>query len=176
MSKPSSNLIQESTILKNNNPSNSKDSLWTDLNTDLVAGVTSFSQCIALGNILNDEDSKLICADANINKMKVFKQDSLFSESSLHYPPVSIKVYYANDNSTKSIIPYLAVAGGPYIYTYRYLKGTFKLLIPNIEINSLEQSIWDDLSEGKIENLYAFKKFKDMAENRNNKYNLYLNV
>lgn len=143
-----------------------QNKIWNDVKSDLVAGVTSFSNCICFGNALNDGDFKLLCADINSNKLKVFKQECLHSESSLQFPASSIKMYYSQDTSNKSIVPYLAVAGGPYIFTYLNLKAKFKLLVSNIEVNNLEQSIWDDLKEGKIENSAAIAKLKEMITNR----------
>lgn len=141
-------------------------SIWNDVKSDLVAGVTSFSSSIAFGDTMNDDDFKLTCADFKTNKIKTFKQESLLSEQNLQYTPVGICSFYAPDPQTKTNQAYLAVAGGHYIFIYKNLKGTIKLLVPNIEVNSLEIQIWEDLKEGKIDNGTAVEKLKDMAKSK----------
>ncbi len=62
-------------------------------------------------------------------------------------------------------LPYLAVAGGAYIFVYKHLKGTFKFLIPNIDPNPQEVQIWSDLKEGKIEYNEAINKLAEIKTN-----------
>lgn len=141
---------------------NTNKKIWNDIKCDLVAGVTSFSQCMTMGDVSNEGDNKLICGDIGF-KLKVFKQECLVSETKLQFSPVSIVCYKAVDPNFRSIMNFLAVAGGSSIYTYHNMKGKYKLPIPNIEINSLEQQLWDDLKNSKIENSRAIEKLKDMA-------------
>lgn len=145
---------------------NKSQKIWNDVKSDLVAGVCSFSQCIALGDLLNDNDNKLICGDVT-NKIKVFKQECLVSEVKLDHIPVSIQTYRAYNNQTKSILLYLAVAGGSYIFIFKNMKKHFKLTVPNVEINSLEVQIWEDLKNNKLENNVALQQLKDMANQSN---------
>jgi len=139
--------------------------VWIDIKSDLVAGVTSFSQCMALGDVLNDGDNKLICGDIN-SKLKVFKQECLVSESKLQYCPVSVITYNTYEKTLKTIMQYLAVAGGSYIYIYKNMKGAFKLVVPNVEVSSLEIQIWEDLKMGKLESNQAIEKLKDMVNQK----------
>ena len=62
-------------------------------------------------------------------------------------------------------MPYLAVAGGSYIFVYKHLKGTFKFLIPSPEVNSTELQVWNDLKESKIEENEAINKLSDLKAN-----------
>ena len=83
-----------------------------------VAGIKAFSQCISLSDILNDDNYRLICADIQSN-LKVFKDNVLQSEAKLKMTPVGITAFYAMDQSGKTIVPFLAVAGGTYIFIYK---------------------------------------------------------
>lgn len=141
---------------------NKNTKIWNDVKSDLVAGVVSFSSGITFSDIMNDGDSKLICGDVN-SKLKVFKKECLVSDSRLQYCPCSITKFISYDKTLKSNVELLAVAGAQYIFIYKKMKGTFKLVIPNIEINSLELQIWDDLKNNKMENQKAIDKLKDMA-------------
>lgn len=142
---------------------NKNQKVWNDIKSDLVAGVSSFSQCIALGDVLNDGDNKLVCGDIS-SKLKVFKQECLVSELKLQCCPVSIVTYKAIDTSSKHITQYLAVAGSSFIFIYKNMKGAFKLVVPNIEINSLEIQIWEDLKNNVMENDQSISKLKEMND------------
>ena len=139
--------------------------IWSDVKTDLVAGVTSFSQSITMGDIMNDGDSKLICGDIT-SKVKVFKQECLINETQLKCCPVGVITYKAYDKNLKTLIQYMAVAGGSNIYIYKNMKGVFKLLVPNVEINAVEAQIWEDLKNKTIDGLVAIEKLKDLLINQ----------
>lgn len=134
--------------------------IWQDVHSDLVAGIKAFNQNISLADIMSDGEWRLICADINC-KLKVFKGQLLQNEAKLHFTPVSIASFYAPDTNSKNCVPYLAVAGGPYIFIYKNLKGTFKFLIPNVEPNSFENQIWTDLKESKLDQKDAFKQLEE---------------
>jgi len=143
------------------------ENLWIDLHSDLVAGIKTFSQNIALADIMSDGEWKLICADLN-TKLKVFKGPILQNETKLQYTPVAIASFYAPDVNTKINTSYLAVAGGPYIFIYKNLKGTFKFLIPNIEPNPDEQNIWNLLKENTIDVQSGIKKLEELSKSGEN--------
>lgn len=63
-------------------------------------------------------------------------------------------------------MPYLAVAGGPYIFIYKNLKGTFKFLIPPIDPNKDEINIWNELKDSKIEHQAAINRLQDLNAQR----------
>jgi Bardet-Biedl syndrome 1 protein len=151
-------------MLSSNNvtqkPSGKENAIWQDVHSDLVAGIKAFSQNISLADIMSDGEWRLICADINC-KLKVFKGQLLQNEAKLHFTPVSIASFYAPDTNSKNCVPYLAVAGGPYIFIYKNLKGTFKFLIPNVEPNSIEAQIWTDLKEGKLDQQGAIMQLEE---------------
>lgn len=137
--------------------------IWIDYKSDLVSGTTCLSQGVCFGDIYNDGDYKIACGDLS-GKLKILKQECLINESKLNYCPVSVIVFKGYDKQLKSIYQYLAVAGLSYIYIYKNMKGILKLVIPNIEINSLELKIWDDLKLGNIDHRQAKEKLKDMLD------------
>lgn len=127
----------------------SKDILVNLFNLD-VAGIKAFSQCISLSDILNDDNHRLICADIQ-NNLKVFKDNVLQSEARLQMTPVGIASFYSLDQATKNIVPFLAVAGGTFIFIYKNLKGTVKFPIPNHKLNAEESAIYTKFAENQID-------------------------
>jgi hypothetical protein len=138
--------------------------IWQDVFTDTVAGIKAFSQCIAMSDLLNDGDSRLIISDSNCT-LKVFKSNVLQNETKLNFTPVSTSSFYAHDANTRSLVPYLAVAGGTYIFIYKNLKGTFKFSIPNLEPNAQELQIWNDVKDGKIDYSTVIEKLQELYFN-----------
>lgn len=146
------------------NNSNSKDVIWLDTFSDLVAGVKAFNQCMTTADVMSDEDWRLVCADTNSN-LKVFKGNILQNEAKLHYTPVGIVSFYAPDTNGRNCVPYVAVAGGSYIFIYKNLKGAYKFCLPNIEPNEDEVQIWNELKENKIDCKSARSKLVDLNKN-----------
>jgi hypothetical protein len=137
------------------------NNIWSNFHIDLVAGIKSFSHCIALADIMSDGDNRLICADLTCS-LKVFKSQVLQNESKLHFTPVALVSFYAPDTNTKNCVPYLAVAGGAYIFIYKNMKGTFKFCIPNPEVNADEIQVWNDLKENRLDVPTAVKRLTDL--------------
>lgn len=139
------------------------DSIFQDIKDDVLAGVPTLSQNMTLSDLMNDGSFRLCCADIN-SKLKVFKPDSLESEHKLSFSPISIVSFYAPDQSSKQPVPFLAIAGISYIYIYKNMKGTFKLLIPKLEVNLIEQGVWEELADGRLENDPGIKRLKELFD------------
>lgn len=140
---------------------------WQDIKKDLISGVTSYTSHLSFGDFLNDNDFKLASADLLSNKLKIFKQESLLSETSLQQTPTAILSFYSSDSQNKNATTcYLAVAGGCYIFIYKNLKGTDKLLIPNIDVNQLEIQVWEDLKQEKIDCQLAVERLEGLAKSK----------
>lgn len=130
-----------------------------------VAGLKAFNQCISLGNVLNDQKNRLICIDVN-NHLKVFNGEIIEDENPLkNMLPVSgIVTYYSMEKETNMKYPFLAVASGIHIYIYKFLKGTKKIPMPDQNINSVEQYIYDLLAMGEIRPKDCIEKIEKLAE------------
>ena len=85
-----------------------KNCIWIDVYSDLVAGIKSFSQCLALSDVMGDGDYRLICADSN-SRLKVFKGQILQSETKLQFTPVSIFGFYSQEANNKNCTNYLII-------------------------------------------------------------------
>ena len=46
-------------------------------------------------------------------------------------------------DTTEPRIPAIALAAGPYIYVYKNIRPYFKFTVPSLEINQLEQDLWN---------------------------------
>ena len=127
----------------------SSNNLLIDVISNTVAGIKAFNQCIALDDVQNDGNARLICADMN-NRLKIFKDDILQFDTKIPVAPVGIVAFHAYD-SNKTLVPLLAVAGNNFIYIYKNLKGTVRLPIPNQDINSAEKALYDHFLDNTIE-------------------------
>jgi len=138
--------------------------IWCDFLNDNVAGLRTFSQCISLGDIMSDGENRLIIADLNCN-LKVCNSNILQNDTKLQFSPIATTCFHSLDANTKNLVPYLAIAGGSYIFIYKNLKGTFKFSIPNIEPNAQEVQIWNELKDDKIDHSIVISKLQEMYFN-----------
>ncbi|KAL5009297.1 hypothetical protein ScPMuIL_014878 [Solemya velum] len=135
---------------------------------DPVASLYTFSQCITLSDIQADGDWKLIVADLGNGlynmKLKVIKPKCLFigtnlmSENTIIDLPTGVVTFYMDSLEPRT--PAIAVASGPYIYVYKNLRPYFKFTLPTLEVNQIEQDVWNQIKEEKI-NVYVLR---DMLE------------
>ena len=130
-----------------------------------VAGLKAFNQCISLGDVLNEQKNRLICIDVN-NRLKVFKGEIIEDENPLNnmLPVSGIVTYYSIDKETNAKNPYLAVASGIYLYIYKFLKGIKKIPIPDQNVNSVEQHIYDLLAMEEINAKTCLEKLEKFVE------------
>ena len=130
-----------------------------------VAGLKAFNQCISLGDVLNEQKNRLICIDVN-NRLKVFNGEIIEDENPLNnmLPVSGIVTYYSIDKETNTKNPYLAVASGIHLYIYKFLKGIKKIPIPEQNVNSVEQHIYDLLAMEEINAKQCLEKLEKFAE------------
>ena len=70
--------------------------IWTDSFSDNVAGIKAFNQCVVVADVMEDNEFRLICADISC-KLKVFKDQSLFSETKLQFTPVGLVSFFGSN-------------------------------------------------------------------------------
>ena len=130
-----------------------------------VAGLKAFNQCISLGDVLNEQKNRLICIDVN-NRLKVFNGEIIEDENPLNnmLPVSGIVTFYSIDKETNTKNPYLAVASGIHLYIYKFLKGIKKIPIPDQNVNSVEQHIYDLLAMEEINAKQCLEKLEKFAE------------
>jgi hypothetical protein len=91
----------------------------------------------------DDGEHKLILADSNSRKLKVYKGTNLHFETQLPDIPSSLEYFYSAPK--KPFIPYIAVGCGSAIYIHYKYKAYYKLALPEIQISSQEKDIWKKL-------------------------------
>ncbi|XP_044125970.1 Bardet-Biedl syndrome 1 protein isoform X2 [Bufo gargarizans] len=128
-------------------------SKWLDAHYDPVAGLNTFSSCIALADLHGDGDFKMVAGDIGSGpynmKLKVYKGTSLMSENVLLDMPTGVAAFLMDQNEPRT--PAVAVASGSYIYVYKNLRPYFKFTLPALEVNPLEREVWDQAKEDKID-------------------------
>ena len=118
-----------------------------------MANLFTFSSSISLADLNADGDFKLLVADLGTGtydmKLKVFKGTSLLMESAIIDLPTGLVTFYMDTNDPRT--PAVAVASGPFIYVYKNLRPYFKFTLPPLEINAVEQDVWNQVKEDKID-------------------------
>uniref|UniRef100_H3A6Z7 BBSome complex member BBS1 n=1 Tax=Latimeria chalumnae TaxID=7897 RepID=H3A6Z7_LATCH len=137
----------------NNNNRNETNSKWLDAHYDPVANLYTFSSCTGLADLQGDGENKLVVGDLGTGvynmKLKVYKGTNLLSENTLLDLPTGVAIFLMDQN--EPLTPAIAVASGPYIYIYKNLRPYFKFTLPALEVNPLEQEVWSQVKEDKID-------------------------
>lgn len=130
-----------------------KKSPWLEAHFNPVASLHTFTSCIALADLHADGEYKLVVADLGTEqfnmKLKVYKGTTVMSESSLIDLPTAVVTFHMDMNEPRS--PAIAVASGPFIYIYKNLRPYFKFSLPLGEVNPVENDIWNQAREGRID-------------------------
>jgi len=80
-----------------------------------VAGVESLTQLMAVSDLKDDGDYKLIVADLK-GKLKIYMGTNVIYNEKLNDKPIAVETFY--DTSKKPMIPFIAIAAGSTIYYY----------------------------------------------------------
>uniref|UniRef100_A0A3P8UTG5 BBSome complex member BBS1 n=1 Tax=Cynoglossus semilaevis TaxID=244447 RepID=A0A3P8UTG5_CYNSE len=147
---------------------------WLDAHYDPVAGLYTFSSCVDLADLSGDGESRLVVGDLGSGlsgmKLKVFQGTALLSESTLLDLPTGLVAFFMDLHEPR--IPAVAVASGPCIYVYKNLRPYFKFTLPGLEVNPVEQDVWQQVKEGQIDPL----TMKEMLEGIRKKADVPLSV
>ncbi|XP_070707825.1 Bardet-Biedl syndrome 1 protein [Pempheris klunzingeri] len=147
---------------------------WLDAHYDPVAGLYTFSSCVDLADLSGDGESRLVVGDLGSGssgmKLKVYRGTALMSESTLLDLPAGLVAFFMDLHEPR--IPAVAVASGPCIYVYKNLRPYFKFTLPGLEVNALEQDVWQQVREGQIDPL----TLKEMLESIRKKADVPLSI
>ncbi|XP_058477693.1 Bardet-Biedl syndrome 1 protein [Solea solea] len=154
--------------------SSSDGGRWLDAHYDPVAGLYTFSSCVDLADLSGDGESRLLVGDLGSGssgmKLKVFRGTALLSESTLLDLPTGLVSFFMDLHEPR--IPAIAVASGPCVYVYKNLRPYFKFTLPGLEVNALEQDVWQQAREGHIDPV----TLKEMLEGVRKKADIPLSV
>ncbi|XP_039639957.1 Bardet-Biedl syndrome 1 protein [Perca fluviatilis] len=148
---------------------------WLDAHYDPVANLFTFSSCVALADLSGDGERRLVAGDLGppggaAMKLKVYRGTALMSESALLDLPSGLAAFFMDLHEPR--IPAVAVASGPCVYVYKNLRPYFKFTLPGLEVNALEQDVWQQAREGQIDPL----TLKEMLESIRKKADVPLSV
>ncbi|XP_033466446.1 BBSome complex member BBS1 [Epinephelus lanceolatus] len=147
---------------------------WLDAHYDPVAGLYTFTSCVDLADLSGDGESRLVVGDlgsgSSAMKLKVYRGTALMSESTLLDLPTGLVAFFMDLHEPR--IPAVAVASGPCIYVYKNLRPYFKFTLPGLEVNTLEQDVWQQVREGQIDPL----TLKEMLESIRKKADVPLSI
>ncbi|XP_010901988.1 Bardet-Biedl syndrome 1 protein isoform X1 [Esox lucius] len=157
--------------MKGNTDINGK---WLDAHYDPVANLYTFSSCIVLADLHGDGENKLVVGDLGTGssnmKLKVYRGTGLMSENTLLDLPTGLVSFLMDQHEPRT--PAIAVASGPYIYVYKNLRPYFKFTLPPLEVNALEQDVWNQAREDMIDPL----SLKEMLDSIRDKADVPLSV
>uniref|UniRef100_A0AAY5JZX8 BBSome complex member BBS1 n=2 Tax=Esox lucius TaxID=8010 RepID=A0AAY5JZX8_ESOLU len=147
---------------------------WLDAHYDPVANLYTFSSCIVLADLHGDGENKLVVGDLGTGssnmKLKVYRGTGLMSENTLLDLPTGLVSFLMDQHEPRT--PAIAVASGPYIYVYKNLRPYFKFTLPPLEVNALEQDVWNQAREDMIDPL----SLKEMLDSIRDKADVPLSV
>uniref|UniRef100_A0A674MBP4 Bardet-Biedl syndrome 1 n=1 Tax=Takifugu rubripes TaxID=31033 RepID=A0A674MBP4_TAKRU len=120
---------------------------WLDAHYDPVAGLYTFSPCMDLADLNGDGENRLLVGDLGSGslgmKLKVYRGTALSSESALLDLPTGLVSFFMDLHEPR--VPAVAVASGPCVYIYKNLRPYFKFTLPGLDVNSLEQDVWQQM-------------------------------
>lgn len=155
-------------------PSSEANSKWLDAHYDPMANIHTFSACLALADLHGDGEYKLVVGDLGPGgqqpRLKVFKGPTVLSESPLPALPAAAATFLMEQHEPRT--PALALASGPCVYVYKNLRPYFKFSLPDLPPNPLEQDLWNQAKEDRIDPL----TLKEMLEGIREKAEVPLSV
>ncbi|EKF31792.1 Bardet-Biedl syndrome 1 protein, putative [Trypanosoma cruzi marinkellei] len=139
--------------------SQKKEKFWLYAFRDHLAGIQAFTSCIGVADVHGDGDYKLIIADGK-RRLKVFGGTSLVKEMQLLSVPSALTTFYA-DGGDAVFRPVVAVACGPNIFMYRNMVPLYRFTITPVEIDSVDEAVWEALRNNTIPVAEAADMLKD---------------
>ncbi|XP_038621064.1 Bardet-Biedl syndrome 1 protein [Tachyglossus aculeatus] len=150
------------------------NSKWLDAHYDPMANIHTFSACLALADLHGDGEFKLVVGDlgpgARQPRLKVLKGPTVATESPLPDLPSAAVAFRMDPHEARP--PALAVASGPCVYVYKNLRPYFKFSLPPLACNPVEQDLWSQAKEDRIDPL----TLKEMLEGIREKAEVPLSV
>ncbi|XP_053134922.1 Bardet-Biedl syndrome 1 protein isoform X2 [Hemicordylus capensis] len=95
-------------------------------------------------------------------KLKVYQGTGLLSENALPDLPASVATFLMEQHEPRT--PAVAVASGPFIYVYKNLRPYFKFTLPPLEINPLEEAVWQQAKEDTADPLALKEMLEEIRE------------
>ncbi|XP_066466343.1 Bardet-Biedl syndrome 1 protein isoform X2 [Tiliqua scincoides] len=95
-------------------------------------------------------------------KLKVYQGTGLLSENALPDLPASVVAFLMEQHEPRT--PAVAVASGPFIYVYKNLRPYFKFTLPPLEINPLEEGVWEQAKEDQADPLVLKEMLEEIRE------------
>jgi Ciliary BBSome complex subunit 1 len=109
-----------------------------------VAGIDTFSQLMALVDVKDDGDYKLVIADSN-GKLKIYMGTNVIYNEKLSFEkPTAVQFFY--DSTKKPMLPIIAVAAGSSLYYYQNYLPYMKFDLPLVLFSQEEKNIWTELN------------------------------
>ncbi|XP_061058080.1 Bardet-Biedl syndrome 1 protein isoform X4 [Eubalaena glacialis] len=154
--------------------SSEASSKWLDAHYDPMANIHTFSACLELADLHGDGEYKLVVGDLGPGgqqpRLKVLKGPTVLSESPLPALPAAAATFLMDQHEPRT--PALALASGPCVYVYKNLRPYFKFNLPQLPPNPLEQDLWNQAKEDRIDPL----TLKEMLEGIREKAEVPLSV
>ena len=119
-----------------------------------MAGVNSFSQLMALADLKDDGDYKLVTADYRTKRLKIFMGTNVLHTAALQSTPTALCTLY--DSLAKPMIPLIAVAQEHSIYYFKEYAPYMRFDLPLIKFSDEEQQIWAQMKEMPADDDTAF--------------------
>lgn len=140
----------------------SKDKFWLYAFRDHLANLSVFSGCVETADVSGSGDYQLLVADGS-KKLKIFSGTALQRELPLFGVPSAIAAFYMETGDAFSK-PVVAVATGPYVFTYRNNKPLYRYMVPPVPIDAQEAQIWRGLADGALDVASAVGQLESLLD------------
>ncbi|KAM9763930.1 BBSome complex member BBS1 isoform 1-T1 [Dama dama] len=153
--------------------SSEANSKWLNAVSDPMTNIHTFPACMALADLHGDGEYELVVGDLGPDgrqpRLKVLK-GTVLRESPLPALPAAAVTFLMESHEPQT--PAVAIASGPCVYMYKNLKPYFKFSLPPLPVNPLEQDLWNQAKEDRIDPL----TLKEMLEGIREKAEVPLSV
>ncbi|XP_023347799.1 Bardet-Biedl syndrome 1 protein homolog isoform X2 [Eurytemora carolleeae] len=137
---------------------------WLTAHNDPLAGIYTFSSCLALSDLGGDGDFRLVIADLGSGefnmKLRVFKGTQQVTENTIIDLPTGVVTFHMDTNEPR--IPAIAVASGSHIYIYKNLRPYFKFTLPTLDIQPAERDIWDQAARDTLNTSQIYENLSNL--------------
>ncbi|KAF4718829.1 Bardet-Biedl syndrome 1 protein [Perkinsus olseni] len=124
----------------------SSQRVWIDAWECPSANFVSYSQQMCMADVDASGEGRLIMVDRK-RRIRVYQGTKVAWEQLLPAIPTAVQPFYP---SSDAAVPSIAVASGPDLFVYRFLKPHLKFTLPAIEATADELAIWQDFRSAAL--------------------------
>lgn len=132
---------------------------WLLAHSDSSSNLYTHSACITFCDLNGDGDNKLVIADladgVHGMKLNIYRGTLMLSQLTLIDCPCGVISFYMQSNEPRT--PAIGVGSGSFLYIYKNLKPFYKFSLPSLQVNQMENEVWQKIYDNQIDSV-TFRK------------------